>query len=167
MDYYEFLLKRRSCRAYKAESPDVETVMKVVDAGRMAPSGMNTQLWHFTAVMNREKIREISEYVLGNGSSICYDAPVFIMVSYDRTNSFAKEDCACALTNMMQAASALGLGSDWINAVNKREDKAVSMQAFGVPEGYRVYGCLALGYSAMEYKERVLKERSETVTIIR
>lgn len=166
MDAYQSIMARRSVRSYKKEIPPKELVMKVVDAGRHAPSGMNTQKWHFTVVMNKEKIKEIGDYVLGEGKSICYDAPVFIMVSYEKDDFFSKEDTSCALVNMMQAANALGLGSVWINAINRNDEKASNMTAFSVPSGYRVYGCLALGYPDGEVRKRDVKPQSETVSII-
>lgn len=166
MDAYESIISRRSIRSFSKDVPSKELVMKVVEAGRRAPSGMNTQLWHFTVVLSREKIREIGRFVLDSDSSICYEAPVFIMVSSKKDNPYAEEDTSCALTNMMQAAHALGLGSVWINAINKRDEKASSMTAFSVPSGYRVYGCLALGYAEGSVKERDLKPLSETVSFI-
>ena len=167
MDAYSSIMSRRSVRAFKAEMPPMDLVMKVVDAGRYAPSGMNTQKWHFTVVVNKEKIKEIGAYVLSSDKSICYDAPVFIMVSYEADDFFAKEDTSCALTNMMQAANALGLGSVWINAINRCDEKARAMQDFSVPSGYRVYGSLALGYPEGEVRPRSVKPSSETVSIIR
>lgn len=162
MDAYENIIRRRSIRKYKQSAVPTELVAKVVEAGRHAPSGMNTQLWHFTVVTDREKIREIGRFVQGNDASICYDAPVFIMVSYEKGNQFEKDDTACAMCAMMYAASALGLGSVWINRINRNPEKAESMQAFGVPEGYRVHGCLALGYPDMVPEKRVLKEGTVT-----
>ena len=167
MDAYSSIISRRSIRKYKSDMPDLELVMKVVDAGRMAPSGMNTQKWHFTVVLGKERIMEISRFILEEEKSICYDAPVFIMVSYEKDDYFAREDTSCALTNMMQASHALGLGSVWINAINRSWEKAERMQSFSVPEGYRVYGALALGYPDGEVRERDLKAADTIVSIVK
>ena len=70
------------------------------------------------------------------------------------------------LVNMMQAAHALGLGSVWINAINRNDEKASNMTSFSVPSGYRVYGCLALGYPDGGLRQREVKDASETVSII-
>lgn len=54
MDTYETLLTRRSCRAYDPDRPvDRETLEKVVEAGRFAPSGMGRQPVHFVVVTDR------------------------------------------------------------------------------------------------------------------
>ncbi len=165
MDAYESLLARRSIRKYKKDAVPHELIEKVVEAARHAPSGMNTQAWHFVVVEDRSKIDEIGRFILGGDAEICYGAPVFIMVSYDEKSPYANEDSACAMCAMMYASCALGLGSVWINRINRSGEKAASMQKFGVPEGYRVYGCLALGYADMTPDERMLKK--DTVTYIR
>lgn len=162
MDAYESLLARRSIRKYKKDAVPHELVEKVVDAARHAPSGMNTQGWHFVVVEDRKKIAEIGRYVQESDAELCCGAPVFIMVGYDEKSPYAKEDSACAMCAMMYAASALGLGSVWINRINRTAAKAESMQKFGVPEGYRVYGCLALGYADMVLQKRDLKEGTVT-----
>ena len=95
MDAYSSIISRRSIRKYKSDMPDLELVMKVVDAGRMAPSGMNTQKWHFTVVLGKERIMEISRFILKEEKSICYDAPVFIMVSYEKDDYFARWPWIC------------------------------------------------------------------------
>lgn len=164
MNTYECIMSRHSTRSYKEDMPSDDLIDRIVDAGRFAPSGMNRQNWHFTVVKGRDKIKEISSYVLGNGADIAYNAPVFIMVSYKENTSYAIEDTSCALTNMMQAASSLGLSSVWINAINK-SDKASFMQRFSVPEGFRVYGSLALGYEKERGKMRDVKPREETVSV--
>ena len=89
------------------------------------------------------------------------------MVSYEKDDYFAREDTSCALTNMMQASHALGLGSVWINAINRSGEKAERMQSFSVPEGYRVYGALALGYPDGEVRERDLKAADTIVSILK
>ena len=109
MDAYSSIMSRRSVRAFKAEMPPMDLVMKVVDAGRYAPSGMNTQKWHFTVVVNKEKIKEIGSYVLSSDKSICYDAPVFIMVSYEADDFFrAMQDFSVPSGYRVYGSLALG-----------------------------------------------------------
>ena len=42
-------------------------------------------------------------------------------------------------------------------------ENAPSFSAYGVPEGYKVYGSLALGYPLDEPKARVMKENLVTI----
>ncbi len=167
MDAYSAVIGRRSIRKYRKEVPSRDLIEKVVFAGRSAASGMNTQAWHFTVITDPGVMKEVNEYITGSDNSICYGAPVFIMVSYDKSSRFAIEDTSSALTNMMIAAYSLGLGSVWINIINRNEEKASNMTRFSVPEGYRVYGCLALGYPEdIPLEKRALKSEAETVTYL-
>ena len=162
MDAIEAIMTRRSIRAYQDRPVEPEKIKMIVDAGRNAASGMNTQGWHFSVITNREKIKELGRFVQENDVSICYGAPVFIITSYEDDSPFGPFDTSCALENMMVTANALGLGSVWINRINKNEEKAYMMKDFGVPENHRAYGCLAVGYAASPAKEKELREGTVT-----
>ena len=55
------ILERRSCRSFAPDkSVSEQDLFTVLKAGAYAPSAMNTQSWHFTAVVNAEKLRELN-----------------------------------------------------------------------------------------------------------
>ena len=157
MDAIEALLTRRSTRSFLDKPVEREKLDIIVDAGRKAASGMNTQGWHFSVITNREVIRKLGVFIQENDVSICYGAPVFIIVSYE-DSPYAAFDTSCALQNMMVASHALGLGSVWINRINRNEEKAHMLSDYGVPEGHRAYGCLAVGYPADGPKDKELRK---------
>ena len=154
MDAIEAILTRRSIRSYLDKPVEREKLDIIVDAGRKAASGMNTQGWHFSVITNRDVIRKLGVFVQDNDTSICYDAPVFIIVSYE-DSPYAAFDTSCALQNMMVASHALGLGSVWIN---RNDEKAYMLSDYGVPENHRAYGGLAVGYPADGPKDKELRE---------
>ena len=88
-------------------------------------------------------------------------APVLIIVSnLPPETSLPGADSACALTNMFNAAHALGLGTVWINQLNNCcGDPAVReiLTAFGVPTDHVVYGCAAVGHPAADLPARAAK----------
>ena len=45
---------RRSIRKYKDRQVSDTDLMKILEAGRLAPSGSNTQPWHFIIIKNEE-----------------------------------------------------------------------------------------------------------------
>ncbi len=160
------IFHRRSVRDYTERQVSDKDLELVVKAGQYAPSGMNTQGWHFTVLQDPQKLNELAEMVAGQGETFFYNAPTLILVSYRTGNGFAQDDCACAMMNMMLAASSLGLGSVWCNRINGNSRFDTSLQAFGVPRGYQVHGCLALGYAAEPVPED-RENRSNTVTYVR
>ena len=50
MDVFEAILARKSVRAYDSRSVPDDVLMKVLEAGRLAPSASNRQPWFFLAV---------------------------------------------------------------------------------------------------------------------
>lgn len=180
------ILERRSCRSF-AEDKKVghDDLFAVLKAGAYAPSAMNTQSWHFTAVVSAQKLQELNAAMLsrmdaaarerataragGKPVSPFYNAPVLIIVSLKNGASpYPEADCACALENMFLAATSLKLGTCWINQLRGATvaDPHVGalLASFGVPADHTVYGCCALG---VPEKESPLKDRaSGVVTVI-
>ena len=173
------ILSRRSIRNYtdqQVSEADLHTILK---AGINAPSGMNYQTWHFTAIQNAEKLAELNKYIKGafaksddkhlqergHSETYCcyYHAPTLIIVSNDPSQWWAPMDCACAMQNMFLMATALGIGSCWINQLGTTCDD-VEVRAFitslGVPINHKVYGCVALGYTPENapLKEKIIKD---------
>ena len=63
------------------------------------------------------------------------------------------EDGSCALTAMMEAAHAVGLGSCWIHRARQMFDSPEGkelLKQWGLPETLQGVGSLALGYPAQE-----------------
>ena len=157
------LLTRRSVRAYTNEPvcrKDLETIVK---AGYHAPSGRNLQTWHFTVVTNPDKLAALADAVgkaLNRPGYGFYGCPALIIVTNVTGSSLPGADSACALTNMFNAAHALGLGTVWINQLNDCcNDPAVRamLTSFGVPENHVAYGCAAVGHPAAGLPERTPK----------
>src|SRR3989304_3924812 len=57
MDTFEAIRNRRSICQYKADKIDDETLKKVLEAARIAPSWANTQCWRFVVVKD-SKVKE-------------------------------------------------------------------------------------------------------------
>lgn len=59
----ESIYTRRSVRKYKEQEVDRKLIEQVINAGRMAPSAINMQPWHFYVLTDRDKIQEYSEAI--------------------------------------------------------------------------------------------------------
>ncbi|MCK4369296.1 MAG: nitroreductase family protein [Dehalococcoidales bacterium] len=67
MDYENLLTvvkQRRSIRKYKPEPVPIESIMKVLEAARWAPSGRNSQPWEFIVVRSKDKLRQVTDIFL-------------------------------------------------------------------------------------------------------
>ena len=173
MEALEAILTRRSTRRYKKEIPDKELINKVIEAGRYAPSGSNSQTTHFIVFTDEAVLAEMAELVCGEfakmeikedtykslknsinaarkgGYVFHYGAPVYIVTANKKGYGNAMADSACALENMMIAANALDLGSCWINQLHwldENEEIRKFMYRYGLNEEETITGGLIIGY---------------------
>lgn len=58
------IYERRAVRKYRDEPVKRELIEKLLDAGRMAPSAMNTQAWKFYVLTQKETIRAFSKEIV-------------------------------------------------------------------------------------------------------
>ena len=148
------LLTRRSVRAYEPRQITEDELEAVLQAGLYAPCGHGSQLVTLVAVQDpavRARLSAINAAILGTDNDPYYGAPTIVVVLSSPERPTWVEDGSCALTVMMEAAHALGLGSCWIHRARQMfdspEGKAL-LQAWGVPEDMRGVGALSLGYPA-------------------
>jgi nitroreductase len=178
------ILDRRSIRHFNDKMISAKDLDAILDAGRYAPSAMNQQSWHFTVVQSPEMLQRINEITKeafaqsGNpvyeqlakseGISAFYHAPLFIIVSCDRSALAPVHDGSLALGNMFLAAKSLGIGSCWIHAMNyvlESEQGNKLRRELLIPEGFMPVGAGAFGYSAEKNPEAPAR-KSDTVTYL-
>lgn len=168
----DYIKSRRSTRKYKTICPDREFIDCVVEAGRFALSGENSQSTHFIVVTNKRVLERLQELIAEEFSKMKvtsdlsksliyainlskrgkyifnYNAPVLIITANEEKNANNIADCSCALENMMLVANALDLGSCWVNQLKWLNDNRAIVEylkTIGLKETEKVYGALALG----------------------
>lgn len=173
MNTFENIMTRRSTRKYLDQSVSQELLEKIIETGRYAPSGGNSQSNHFLVVQNKQIIdhlvkmvektfskMEINENMYRSlqnsinlskkgGYVFCYNAPVLIIVANKKDYGNNQADFALALENMMLEANELDLGSCYINQLkwlNEDQEILSYLQSLGMKEDERVYGSLIVGY---------------------
>lgn len=186
MEALEAILTRRSTRKYREKMPARESIEKVIEAGRFAPSGSNSQNTHFIVFTDRKMLAELAELVRKEFSKMeagpdtyvslrnaikaskttnyvfHYGAPVFIVVANKKNYGNAMADSACALENMMVAANALDLGSCWINQIHwldENENVRNFLKQYGLSDDETVTGGLILGFAETGLPNRTPLER--------
>ena len=61
----ENIKSRRSVRAYTEQQVSAEDLNLILEAATYAPSGMNFQTWHFTAIQDAAVLTELNEKIKG------------------------------------------------------------------------------------------------------
>ncbi len=106
MDVFEAIGKRRSYRGPFTEAPvPRKDLQQIVQAGIQAPSGKNEQTTTFVIVDDAELLSQIAEML---DRPVCSTARAMIVCVIDPREvlpgmSFAVEDCAAAVENMLNA----------------------------------------------------------------
>ncbi|HXG31391.1 MAG TPA: nitroreductase family protein [Thermodesulfobacteriota bacterium] len=140
MDTLECIRKRRDVRSYiKKDVPD-EVINRIIEAGRLAPSAMNLQPWHFIVIRNKETLKELGKYCMSGRFIV--DASFAVVVVTDPTNKWHEIDGARAVQNMALAAWNEGVGSCWIGAIDRDRVK----EMLGIPKNLHVLTILPFGY---------------------
>jgi len=152
MDLFEAIEKRYSYRGEFTKTPiPRDDLKRIVQAGVQAPSAKNEQVASFVIVDDPRLLQEIAEIVL---RPVCKTARAMIACVADPRPvlgdvSFAAEDCAAAVENILLAVTALGYATVWLDGVLRVEDKAARVgRLLGVPEGKIVRILLPLGVAA-------------------
>jgi nitroreductase len=149
MEFYEVIKTRRSIRSYKADAVPEESLRRVLDAARIAPSGSNRQPWRFYVVKDPDKRRRVAQAC--GGQTWIGQAPTVIVATgwrvpfsrggYMGEMSFIM-DVGIAFTHLILAARAEGLGTCWIGDFQNAEVK----EALGLPDELDVVAVTPLGY---------------------
>lgn len=174
MNTLELVKSRRSTRSFQKKMIEKEKLSTVIEAGRYAPSGGNSQQCHFTVITKPDVLDVLAKMVQQIFSEMDYDentyssivssirnsrngnyifhygAPVLIIVSNIKGYGNAMADSACALENMMLMANELDLGSCWINQLHWLEENKelrTYLSQFGIQENETICGALAVGYA--------------------
>ena len=76
----ELIEKRFSVRKFKDKKVEDEKIKSILNAGRLAPSWMNSQPWHFIVVDNQDKKDLLKEMCIGQ-KHVSQASHVIIMVA--------------------------------------------------------------------------------------
>ena len=153
MEFLELAKRRYSSRKYLDKPVEKEVLLKVLEAGRVAPSASNKQPWHFVIITDDQSLGEIRE---------CYErewlksAKCIIVVCGDHREAWRRADgkihtdidIAIAVDHMTLAATDLGLSTCWIC----KFDALKCAKVLDLPEGVEPIVLLPIGYPADETK---------------
>ncbi len=151
MEVFEAILNRRSVRKYKPDLIPDDTLNKVLDVMRQAPSAANRQPERFIIVKD-PRVRKAMVTECG-GQEFLAQAPVVVVacgmeseawhgVGGNRSVSALDIDAAIALDHLTLAAVSEGLGTCWVAAFKEESFKKL----LKIPENVRIICLTPLGY---------------------
>lgn len=145
---FKVIFERRSVRRYLKEVPDRNLILKILEAGIRAPSGMNNQPWRFVLIWSqdiKDKLAELTKY-----KEIVKEAPMLIGVFLDKRAMYHQikdhQSAGACIQNILLSAYALGLGTCWLGEILKNEDKVKEVLGLS-KEDYEMCALISVGYS--------------------
>lgn len=150
-DFLDLIKKRRTIRQFKPDEISDRTLLKVVEAGRLAPSAANLQPLEFVVVKEPEQRKKIfsclrwAAYISPAGDPKPGHEPaayVVILVNTEIRDKGFEYDVGAAAENIILAALTQGLGSCWLISVDREAVRSI----LSIPDKYRIDSVIALGY---------------------
>ncbi|WP_238886879.1 nitroreductase family protein [Clostridium sp. YIM B02551] len=165
---------RRSIRKYIDKQVEDEKINEILESGRLAPSGNNTQPWHYIVVKSDEMRQRIME--ASHNQKWMMTAPVFIVsvadircrikeditIDDDSPQDEVKRiirDTAISTGYMLLQANNLGLGVCWVAEFTQEEIRPV----LNIPSDKYVIGVITVGYPDETPKPRPRKNIEDIV----
>ena len=180
MDLKDAIYGRRSIRKFTDQPISDEDIKEIMEAGTMAPSGMNMQPWHFVAIKNPDALNELKGFISAGISSFSAQlekrfpthpevvketssfvetlggAPFCVLAfirkpDYSTSVSTITQSIAAAIENMLLTAYSKGIASCWLTAPNEAGAACAIHERFAPDKGDFV-ALVTFGYPAMEAK---------------
>ena len=172
MELFDLIKSRRTIRKYKRKKIPRNTIEKIIDAGRWAPSAHNLQPWKFVVVENRDKVKKIAvilekkadelysgfNVVMRDTAQNLGRAPLLLAVyrnkvisnKFDRFgypytqigNVYEIQSISTAIENILLYSHSLNLGTAWYGMALFCENEINSL----LGQNDQLLAILSLGY---------------------
>lgn len=145
--FYELFERRKSIREFLDKPIEEEKIERLKRILQRAQSAANRQPWHFIFIEQQGR-EDINRVFTKEGFKY---APLLIVACAEPKNAWVRRsdnknygwvDVSIAVTEMISAATAEGLGTCWIAAI----DHAVVKDILHIPDDIEVVAIIAVGY---------------------
>lgn len=147
MEISDVIVKRYAVRDYEDRAVEEDKILRILEAGNLAPSAKNIQERRFVIVKKKELRTALIEAC--NNQSFIGKAPV-IIAGCSVVNDYIMRcgqpantvDVSISMDHMSLQAVAEGLGSCWIGSFYPEKVRAI----LGIPPQVSVIQLMTLGY---------------------
>ncbi len=146
MEYEKLIKERKSTRLFSNKMVDDESINKILEAGRIAPTAKNKQPYKVIVVKSEEGIKKIDKC-----TKCRYNAPVVLIICGDMEAAYSKSgrsyadiDTSIVTTHMMLEATNIGVDNIWIGLF----DPEKVIEEFGIEAPFEPIHLMPIGYKA-------------------
>lgn len=170
------IVTRRSIRSYLDQPIADEKIVALLESARLAPSGSNTQPWHFILVKSADTRKRLA--AAAHDQKWMASAPVYIVCVADIRSRISEDDqidlyenspqvelkqiirdTAIAVEHIALTAENLGLGTCWVAKFTQEEIRPL----LSIPRDKYVVCILTVGYTEEQPKARPRKKLEEII----
>lgn len=147
MSILDLMKNRYSCRRYSQEEVSEEDILKILEAGRVAPTSHNIQPQKIYVVNTEEGKKKLFKALKYNFKATC-----FMVCAYDFNEVYKNDlndfknsgdvDVSIVMTHMMLMAEEIGLGTCWIGHL----DPEAIRKSLDLPENIKIVGVFNIGH---------------------
>lgn len=147
METWDAIRARRNVRSYEDREIGDTELIQILEAARRTPSSSNQQRWDFVVIRDKDRLERLSHiwrgagHIPGSAATIALVGPE---VDEVRMRESVAYDFGQVTMSIMLAAADLGIGSGHSSA----HDQEVARDVLGLPDGYRCWWLVGLGYPA-------------------
>ena len=151
---YKSIIARKTIRRFKQKTISTFILKRLINAARLAPSASNLQPLEFIIIKDQDICTKIfphlrwAGYVAPYGTPSSAERPVaYVAVLVNRIKArpkYVAYDVGAAVQNIILAAWEQGIGSCWMQAINRSKIKAI----LNTSKDYQLDSIISLGYQA-------------------
>ncbi|MFH1824765.1 MAG: nitroreductase family protein [Candidatus Firestonebacteria bacterium] len=148
---YKAITERRTIRRFKQDKISDEILKKLVNAGRLAPSGANLQPIEYIIVNDEALVVEVFKnvkwagYITPKGNPKEGEKPtayIIVLVDRDNKGTTANYDVGAAVENVLLTSGEEEIGTCWMGSIDRENLRKI----FNVPNDFIIDSVIALGY---------------------
>lgn len=174
MNFYELIQQRQSTRKY-IEDKDIprDVIERIIEAGRMAPSAVNAQPWHFVVVDDPQLKKDVAQALtFGSMNKFAAQAPVLVVIVEEPVNigsriggwlkrrHYAHIDIGIAAEHIALAATEEGVGSCIMGWLDERKIQKL----LGIPRSKSIPLVISLGYTESKVRTKSRKALDDVLS---
>jgi len=150
MDVFKAVSSRLEIREFADKPVPDEVKLRVLEAARLSPSGVNTQHWRFILVDDKKALRELAD--MSTTGKWVGDAAFAVIVLTDPKYPFHRLDAGRVISSMQLVAWEDGVGSRIYTGIDEQRMR----ERFGIPQSLEITAVVGFGYP----KRRVLGRKN-------
>ena len=158
--YLKFIKSRRSIRNFIHSKIQRDTILEILECGRLSPSGKNNQPWRLNVVTHPSVKKMLAELTTSGDiiESAYLNFVIFLDLEkvYDRVKDI--QSMGAFMENILLGIHAMNLGGVWLGEILKNKEEVNEIFKLSSAK-YELMGVIAVG----EIDKEIIKLKGESL----